>query len=156
MKVSEFQRHTLSSITKFGYWKPFKNDENCSMLHLLKFFLFSRYLYFCIDFLVMQKTGFNGKIKLILEFIWYQELVNKQYTYTGQYLKKRSQSSNKIWSVERIKHEKHFSWKIINRMRWGNYTQIKFKNWAYLWINCIKIYIICFYCMQSGRMSKYI
>ena len=31
----------------------------------------------------------------------------------------------------------------------GNY------NWAYLWINNLKFYTVCFYCMASWRLSKY-
>ena len=26
---------------------------------------------------------------------------------------------------------------------------LKNKNWAYLWINCLKFYTVCFYCMPS-------
>ena len=123
LKVNEFKRCTLRSDTIFGNRKPFKNDTNCFMLHLLKLFLFSRYLYFCIDFLAIWKSGLIWKINLILEFIWYQKLVNKQYTYTDKYLKKWSQSGNTIWSVNRIWHEKYFFWKVINSMRRRNYFQ---------------------------------
>ena len=33
---------------------------------------------------------------------------------------------------------------------------LKNKNWAYLWINILKFYTVCFYCMRSWRLSKYI
>ena len=29
-------------------------------------------------------------------------------------------------------------------------------NWAYLWINSLKFYTVCFYCMASWGLSKYI
>ena len=29
-------------------------------------------------------------------------------------------------------------------------------NWTYLWINTLKIYTVCFYCMLSWGLSKYI
>ena len=30
------------------------------------------------------------------------------------------------------------------------------QNWAYVWINILKFYIVCFYCMSSWELSKYI
>ena len=33
---------------------------------------------------------------------------------------------------------------------------LKNQNLAYFWINCLKFYAICFYCMPSWRLSKYI
>ena len=31
---------------------------------------------------------------------------------------------------------------------------LKSQNWAYLWINCLKFYAICFYCIPSLGLSK--
>ena len=33
---------------------------------------------------------------------------------------------------------------------------LKNLNWAYLWINSLKFYIVCFYCMPSWGLSIYI
>ena len=33
---------------------------------------------------------------------------------------------------------------------------LKNENWAYLWINSLKFYAVCFYCMASWGLSKYI
>ena len=33
---------------------------------------------------------------------------------------------------------------------------LKNQNWAYLWINSLKFYTVCFYCMPSRGLSKYI
>ena len=33
---------------------------------------------------------------------------------------------------------------------------LKNQNWAYLWINSLKFYTVCFYCMPSWGLSKYI
>ena len=33
---------------------------------------------------------------------------------------------------------------------------LKNQNWAYLWINSLKSYTVCSYCMPSWRLSKYI
>ena len=33
---------------------------------------------------------------------------------------------------------------------------VKNQNWAYRWINSLKFNTVCFYCMLSWRLSKYI
>ena len=33
---------------------------------------------------------------------------------------------------------------------------LKSQNWAYLWINSLKFYTVCSYCMPSWELSKYI
>ena len=33
---------------------------------------------------------------------------------------------------------------------------LKSQNWTYLWINSLKLYIFCFYCMSSWGLSKHI
>ena len=33
---------------------------------------------------------------------------------------------------------------------------LKNQNWAYIWINSVKFYTVCFYCKSSWRLSKYI
>ena len=33
---------------------------------------------------------------------------------------------------------------------------LKNQNWAYLWINSLKFYAVCFYCMPRWELSKYI
>ena len=38
----------------------------------LKFFLFTRYLNYCLDFLIIQKKGFRRKIRLISKFMTLQ------------------------------------------------------------------------------------
>ena len=52
-----------------SFWqlKAFKNDEN--FISPQKLFLFSRYLNFCLDFLVMYQNGLNRKIRLIANFM---------------------------------------------------------------------------------------
>ena len=45
-----------------------------------------------------------------------------QYPPIHQYLKKYKLSGNEIWSINRIWHEKHFSWKTISKMWWRNYS----------------------------------
>ena len=50
-------------------------------------------------------------------------LTNKCNTHISQYLEKCRQSGNEIWSVNRLKREKHFSSKIIHKMWCRNYSQ---------------------------------
>ena len=57
------------SETLFGKGKPFKNDEKCFLFHL---FSFSRYLNFCLEFLVKQTDGLIRKIRLISKFLTLQ------------------------------------------------------------------------------------
>ena len=39
---------------------------------------------------------------------------------------------------------------------WRRNAFLKTKNWAYLWINSLKFYTVCFYCMASWGLLKYI
>ena len=48
---------------------------------------------------------------------------NNCNTHIAQYLKHLRQSDTEIWSVNRMWHEKHFSWNIIRKMWWRNYSQ---------------------------------
>ena len=47
---------------------------------------------------------------------------------TAQYLKKKRQSENHIWSVDTRFHEKHFSEKLMRKMWWRNQSQNLFLN----------------------------
>ena len=56
-----------------------------------------------------------------------------------------------------MQHEKHFSW--INNTQ--NVMEklfldpvLKNQNWAYLWINSLAFYTVCFYCMPNWGSSK--
>ena len=69
--VFEAYRRSLRSEIIFGNWKPFKNDEN-AFYFTSKALLFSRYLSFCHDFLVMYQNGLIKKIRFISNFIMSQ------------------------------------------------------------------------------------
>ena len=60
-----------------------------------------------------------------------------------------------------------FSQLIEHNMRKKNHTQNVVKklvpdpflenwNWTYLWVNSLKFYAVCFYCIPRGGLSKYI
>ena len=53
----------------FGNWNHFKNDEKCFLFHLKSSISFSRYLNFCLDFLVMQQNGLIRKTSLVTKFL---------------------------------------------------------------------------------------
>ena len=68
-----------------------------------KLFSFSRYLSFCLDFLVIYRNGLILKDKFNFEFYevtaW---LKNNCNINIAQYLEKLRQSDNEIWSVNRM------------------------------------------------------
>ena len=47
------------------------------------------------------------------------------------------------------------SWQMDRRKKWHGVSP-KNENWAYLWINRVTFYRVCFYCMPSWGLSKYI
>ena len=85
---------------------------------------FSRYLNCCLHFLAMYKKDLVRKIKVnfkIYDVTTWE--TNSCGTHIDQYLKKERRSDNENWSVNRILHEKHFSWEIMHKMWWRNYPQ---------------------------------
>ena len=66
-------------------------------------FSFSRYLYFCLDFLVMQKRWLDYKDKINFKnydvTTW---LTNNHNTHIAQYPMKERQPDNEICSVNRM------------------------------------------------------
>ena len=60
---------TLSGMRQFwAYENPFKMMKN-AFYFTSKVFYYSRYLSFCLDFLVMQQNGLIRKIRLISNFM---------------------------------------------------------------------------------------
>ena len=46
----------------------------------------------------------------------------------------------------------------VEKLFWGNYLGdplLKFQNWVYLWINSLKLYTACFYCMLIWGQLTY-
>ena len=72
-----------------------------SGLPLRRFFSFSRYLNFCLHFLVMEQNDWKDKVN----FKFYDVTgcsTNNCNTHFAQYLEKQRQLDNEIWSVTRI------------------------------------------------------
>ena len=84
-------------------------------------------------------------------------LTNNCNTHIDQYFKKWRQSGNEIWSVNRIQHEEHFSWKSIHKIWWRNYSPNLFKdrNWAHLWINSLKLFKFFLFYANSRTIELY-
>ena len=86
----------LKSLRQFlAIESPFKMMKNA--------FSFSRYLNFCLHFLLMQKKRLHKKEKVNLKIYdvtaW---LTNNYNTHNAQYRKKQRQPGNETWSVNRI------------------------------------------------------
>ena len=123
---------------------------------LQKLFSFSRYLNFCLDFLVTYKNGLIRKLRLISKFMTSQP--GKQ-TIAIHVLHNISRSRD----YQRVKFGHFVEYNMTNtslyhKIWYRNYSQILFsknQNLVYLWINSLKFYTF-FYCMPSWGLSKYI
>ena len=133
------------------------------MLFILPYKLYSfwRYLNFCLEFLDMykNKNGLINKIWLISKFITSQPGKQIITIHILTNISTRSQGNQAMfWPINRIYTRNIFL---------GNHTQnvvdnsfpdsfLKNQNWVYLWINSLKFYTVCSYCMPSWWVSKYI
>ena len=147
--------HLKASSTVWdNFWllNSFKNDEKCVLFGLKRCF-YSWDL--SIFVLIFGHAGKKGKIYFKIYDVtkW---ITSNYSTHIAKYLKKWRQSDNEIWSVNRIQLEKHFCWKSYTNC--GEETTprpfLKIWIWAYLWINSVKFYTLCFYCMSKWRAIK--
>ena len=82
---------------------PSKMMKNAFNFILKYIFPFSRYLNFCLDFLVMQKKQLDQKHKVNVEIYDVKAWLTKNYnTHIAQYLTNKRQPDNEIWSVNKI------------------------------------------------------
>ena len=73
--------------------------------------------------------------------------------------KSKGDETKKCGQLIEYNMKKHFSSKTMHKIWWKNYPQtplLRNWNWAYLWINSLKFFKVCFNCMPSWRLSKYI
>ena len=141
--------------TIFGNWRFLKNDEKYFLCHLKKLLSVSKYLDFYLEFLFMWKTGLIRKIRLVSKF--------------------RAPQPGKQTIARHIFHDISRG-KGNQTMRFGHLTleTFFFKNrtqneseklfsdpclenqkWAYLWINSLKFYIVCFHCLPKWGLWKH-
>ena len=145
--LENFQQ--LKSLYK--WWKKF-------FISPQNIFWFSSHFDFFLDFLVMYKDGLIRQIKLISIFMTYQPV-------------KQTVAIHILPNIFRIKCNQTMKFgQLIYNIRnifLENHTQnmveklvpdpfLKNQNGTYLWIKILKFYIVCFYCMPSWGLSKYI
>ena len=130
---------SLSGLRKFLATDNLLKRTKMLFTFTVELFSFSRYLKFCLDFLVMNKNGLIKKIWLIWKFL--TEKPEKQ-TIAIHILRNisTSKSNSKIRFGQLIQHNRR---KIF----------LKNQSWAYLWINIL--HTVCFYCMPNWLLSKY-
>ena len=123
--------------------------RSLKLLHRYDYTLKARFVLkifnFCLEFFVMQKNGLIRKIRIISKFM----AVNKELKYVyWPNLKKQGQSDNEIieYNMTNIFIEKSYR-------KCGGETisspLLKNQNWAYLWINILKFFTVCFYFMPN-------
>ena len=132
-------------VVFIGFSKlPFKSDEKWYLFHFKIHFPSWDVGIFVLTFWLCRKQ-LNQKAKAKFHNLWRHRPGNKwlQYIYCPI-----SQE------VNAIRH--YFSWKIIRKMWWRSLCQtvLKIQNWAYLWINSLQCYKVCFYSMSKSRSSK--
>ena len=92
-----------------------------------KLLLFSRYLNFRLNFLVIQKKLLDQKDKVnlkIYDLTTNNWLTNIYITHITQYFRKEKQPDNDIWSVNRIQQKQYFSSEIKQKIWLGDQFQI--------------------------------
>ena len=134
----------------FGNWNFFKNNEK-------SFYLISKALFilktFCLDFLVTQKNVLIRKIGLISKFmkqpgsqtIALHILINISRSKGNQTIK----FGQLIECIMRNNFLKNHTRNVLGKLFLFLKTKIKH-------IICFKFYAVCFYCMPSWGISKYI
>ena len=60
---------TVRSMKIFANWKPFRNNKIMLFIATQKLFSSSRYLNFCLNFLVIKENGLVRKIRPVLNFV---------------------------------------------------------------------------------------
>ena len=111
-----------------------------------KLFSFSRYLSFCLDFLVKVNFKFYDVAA------WLTNNCNTHIAprYCNQTIK-FGQLIELTWETFFLKnHSQNMVEKLVPD------PFLKNQNWAYLWINSLKFYRVCFYCMASWGLLKHI
>ena len=102
---------------------PLKTMKNAFYFTLkvffaVKIFTFLTWLFGYVEKRFDQKDKANVKVFDVTNW-----LTNNCNTDITQYFKKWRQSDNELWSVNRIKQEKHCSWKTMHKIWWRNCSQ---------------------------------
>ena len=120
--------------------------------------MFSRYSSVCLEFLITHKNSLTGKIRLISKSMTSQpglqtitiHILPNILRSKGNQTMKFAQFTEYIWETFFLKnHTQNVAGGLVPD------SFLKNQNWAYLWINILKFYTVCFYCMPSRGLSKY-
>ena len=92
------------------------------MLFILrkKLFSFSRYLNFCIDFLVMKKKRLDSKYKVNFKIYDVTTWLTNNYNTFCPISCEVKTTRQEIWSINRKQQDKYFSSKIMQKIRQGD------------------------------------
>ena len=113
--------------------------------------MLSRYLDFCLDFLFMWKNVLIIKIRLISKFMTSQP--GKQ-TNAIHILSYNSRSKDNQNITRETFFLKNHTQNVVEKLVPDHF--LKNQNWAYLWINSLKFWVVYFYCVPNWGLSKYI
>ena len=122
-----------------------------------KYFIFSRYLDFCLDFLVQHKNCLIKKI-LILKFMTPQPGKQSTIHILPNISRSKGNQTMKFGRLIKYYMKNFFLKKHTQNILEKPFPDLFLKNWnwAYFWIISLKFYTVCFYCMPSWVLLKYI
>ena len=121
-----------------------------------KLFLFSRYLSFCLGLLVVYQNGLIKKIRSISVFLMSQPHKKTIVIHILPNISKGNQTMKFGQLIEcNMKNIlKNYTQNVVEKLVRKPF--LKNQNWAYLWVNSLKFYTVCFYCIASWGLSKHI
>ena len=129
-----FDFNNFSSLkAHFQVFDTFKNNEECFLFHAISSFCSQN-----ISVFGHVAKWLDKKNKVNFKFYDFTAwLANNCNTHTWETFSLKNRTQNVL---EKLVPDPF----------------LKNKNWAYLWINSWKFYTVCFYCMPSWGLSKYI
>ena len=151
-----FLMHTVRSETILGNWKLFKEDYKCFLFYH-NYFGSQDIWIFVLTFLSHRNMVWFKKVRFISKFV---SQLGKQIIaihILPNISKSKSNQKMKFCQVTEYNMRNIFSWNIIHKIWSRRFPAfLKAQNWAHLLINSLKFYTVCFYCMPSWGLLKYI
>ena len=141
-----FSKRALSGLRHFWQFKTLKNDEKYSLIHLKSSFYSHRNrLIRKIRLILKFMTSLTGKQAIVIDLLAnISRCKSNQTLKFGQFIKYNTRG------IFLRKHTGNLVEKLFSDL-FSKKSKLR-----YLWINTLKFYTICFYCMPSWGLSKYI
>ena len=123
-----------------------------------KLFSFSRYLSFCLDFLILYLNVLIRKIKLISKFMTSQPSKQTVIIHVlPSILRNKDNQAMKFgqlkeYNMKNIFFLKNHTHNVVEKLVPDLF--LKSLNWVYLWINSLNFYSVCFIASPSGWLPK--